>query len=62
MSSDPPTPPSENRAVCAIMWKNMVEPDVPQVDIIRRMRVACWIPKATNTHTEYVILIAFTRQ
>ena len=28
--------------------------------IIRHMRIACWIPKATNTHSEYVILIAFT--
>jgi len=29
---------------------------------IGRMRVACWIPKATNTHAEYVILmIAQTR-
>jgi len=26
---------------------------------IWRMRIACWIPKATNTNTEYVILIAF---
>ena len=31
-------------------------------NIIRRMRSACWIPKATNTHSEYVILIAFPRQ
>jgi hypothetical protein len=23
---------------------------------------ACWLPKATNTHTEYVIIIAFPRQ
>jgi hypothetical protein len=23
-----------------------------------RMRIACWIPKATNTHSEYTILIA----
>jgi len=22
---------------------------------IRRMRIACWTPKATNTHPEYVI-------
>ena len=29
---------------------------------IRRMRIACWIPKATNTHSEYVILIAFPLQ
>jgi hypothetical protein len=26
---------------------------------IRRMRIACWIPKATDTHSEYVILTAF---
>jgi hypothetical protein len=24
-----------------------------------RMRISCWIPKATNTHTEYIILIVF---
>jgi len=29
---------------------------------IWRTRVACRIPKATNTHTEYVILIAFPLQ
>ena len=29
---------------------------------IRRMRFACWIPVATNTHSEYVILIAFPLQ
>ena len=26
---------------------------------IWRMRIACWIPKATNTLSEYVILIGF---
>ena len=26
------------------------------------MRIACWLTKATDTHTEYVILIAFPRQ
>jgi hypothetical protein len=25
---------------------------------IWRMRIACWIPKATDTHSEYVILTA----
>jgi len=25
-------------------------------------RVACWIPKAINTHSDYVIIIAFLRQ
>jgi hypothetical protein len=29
---------------------------------IRRMRITCWIPKATNTHTDCVILIACPRQ
>jgi hypothetical protein len=31
-------------------------------NIIRRMRIACWITKATDRHSEYVILIAFRRQ
>ena len=30
--------------------------------IIRRMRFTCWITKATDTHSQYVILIAFPRQ
>jgi hypothetical protein len=31
-------------------------------NIIRRMRIAGWIPKATNTYTEYVIFIVFPLQ
>jgi hypothetical protein len=31
-------------------------------NMIRRMLFACWISKATYTHSEYVILIAFPRQ
>jgi hypothetical protein len=30
--------------------------------IIRRMHFACWILKATDTHSEYIIHIAFPRQ
>jgi hypothetical protein len=26
------------------------------------MRIACWIPRATHTHSEYVILMAFPQQ
>jgi len=26
------------------------------------MRIACWIPKATNTHSDYTLLIAFPLQ
>jgi hypothetical protein len=39
---------SENRAVCKEVWKNIVEPGRPQMTM-RRMRVACWILKTTNT-------------
>jgi hypothetical protein len=28
-------------------------------NIIRRLRIACWITEATKSHSEYVILIAF---
>jgi hypothetical protein len=31
-------------------------------NIIWRMRFACWITKVTDTHSEYVILVAFPRQ
>jgi hypothetical protein len=31
-------------------------------NIIRRMRFTCWITTATDTHSEYVILIAFPQQ
>jgi len=42
----------------ATMWKNIVVTDRPQM-AIWRMCIACWRLKATNTHWEYVILIAF---
>jgi len=29
---------------------------------IWRMRIACWIPKARNTHTGFVITIVFPLQ
>ena len=29
---------------------------------IWRMRFACWITKATDIHSEYIIFIAFPRQ
>ena len=48
---------SKTRSVCE-MWKNIVDPDRLHMTI-RRMRIAYWITKVTNTHSEYVILIAF---
>jgi hypothetical protein len=43
------------------MWKNIVKRGRPQMTI-RRMRVACWISKATDIHSQYVILNAFPLQ
>jgi len=40
------------------MRKNTVQPGRTQVTI-QYMPIACWIPKSTNTYSEYVILIAF---
>ena len=48
----------ESRTVYEIMWKNFVEPSRPQMTIWR-IRIACWIPKATNTQSECIIPIAF---
>jgi len=52
---------SQNRAVYEIMWTNTAEPGKPQMT--RRLtRISRRIPKATNAHSEYVILIAFPLQ
>jgi hypothetical protein len=42
-------------------WKNMVQPDRPQMTIWRKY-IACWIPKATNTNLEYITPTFFLRQ
>ena len=44
---------SENHSVYEIMWKNIVEPDRPQMTrgIIRLMPFSCWITKARDTHS-----------
>ena len=46
-------------AVYEITWKKKLGTARHAIDenIIRRMRFACWITKATNTHLEYVILV-----
>ena len=41
-----------NRAVCEIMWKNIVDRGRPQMTWC--MPIACWISKATNTNTQVV--------
>jgi len=40
--------------------ENTVETDRPKVTM-QHMHIACCINKATNTHSEYVSLIAFPR-
>jgi hypothetical protein len=52
---------SEKRAVYKIMWKNIVELDRPK-KTIWCMRISRWVPEATNTCSEYVIVIAFPQQ
>ena len=44
---------SENCANYEIMWKNMSQPDRPQM-IVRHRRFECCVTKATDTHSEYV--------
>jgi len=41
--------------------KNTVQSERQQMTIWR-MHIACWIAKATNTVTDYVIIIAFPLQ
>ena len=53
-SPPPPTPRPENRASYQIMWTNLVELGRPQIWQYGAWRIACWIPKATDTHPEYV--------
>jgi hypothetical protein len=40
---------SRNRAVYEITWKNMLRTRQATDDRVRRMRIACWITKATYT-------------
>ena len=43
------------------MWQNIVKPGRPPMTIWQ-VRIACRIPKATNTPSEYVMIIAFPLQ
>jgi hypothetical protein len=52
---------SPNRDVYEAMLENMAERHKSH-NILRHMRFACWTTKATDTQSEYVTLIAFSRQ
>ena len=54
-------PFSENHAVYETMLKNIVKPGKLQM-AIWRLHVEYWITEATNTHSEYVVFIAFALQ
>jgi hypothetical protein len=51
----------KSRRLWENMGKNVVERVRSQMTVWRT-RIVCWIPKATDTHTEYVILIACPQQ
>jgi hypothetical protein len=46
------------RAFYAIACKKIVKPSRPQMTL-RRIRIACWIPKTTYARAEYVLLTDF---
>ena len=48
----------ENYVVSKIMLKNIVQLERPQMTIWR-MHISRWVPEATKTHSEYVIVIVF---
>jgi len=63
---------NQNNILCSItlLFRNIV-PLMTQCkkccksaydNILGHMRFACWVTKATDTHSEYVTLIAFPRQ
>jgi hypothetical protein len=49
-------PPPRKSCFYEILWENMVEQDRLQMTIWRK-RFACFITKAIDTHSEYVILL-----
>jgi hypothetical protein len=52
---------SENRAVYDIMWKNIVQPDWPQITFWC-MRYACWLTKThTLCHLSMAKMVTWTR-
>jgi len=48
----------ENHAFYEILWKNIVEPGRAQMTIWR-LRILCWIIRATYIYSGYVLFIIF---
>jgi hypothetical protein len=56
-TSSPAPPPKGNRAVYDIVWeKKYGTAGQATANIIRRMRIACWVTKDTDKHSEYVLI------
>ena len=57
--------PPENRAVYEIILKKKkkIQPDMPQIkyNMAHELLHTCWIPKVTDTHSEYVNTYCFSR-
>jgi hypothetical protein len=52
--------PLENRVLHDIMWIKWCRAgQATDVNKTRHMGIACWVTKATNTHSEYMMFIAF---
>jgi hypothetical protein len=51
----------EKSAIYVIVWKSTVQSGRSQMTILC-MRIGRWIPKATNTESECLIVIAFPQQ
>ena len=53
----------ENHVLYGIVWENMVRARQATDDnIIQHISVVCWITKATDTHSEYVICIVLSQE
>ena len=52
-------PPRKSCRIRDNVEKYVIAGQATEYKIIRHMRVVCWITKATDAHSEYVILTAF---
>jgi len=62
MLNNSPTHPLENRPVYRNVENHGIAKSSTNDNIIRRMRFACRLTKATSTHSEYVVLNCFPQQ
>jgi len=52
---------SDNITVYGIIWKNILQPDRPQITIqLRHNPFACCVHMATDTHADYVMLFCYS--